>query len=141
MSGKPSPPAASAARAPAPSGAGSGSRARDTFGAGGAEPGSFPRAVIFAPAPGGQCQRLGSREPGHSQLAADYADDGGTRPDLDLPAMSSPVINETSGDERKVRARPTAFPVNGINESGTSPRAPNRPAYSGLGSVPGSPGK
>jgi hypothetical protein len=53
--------------------------------------------------------------------------DGGIRPDIDSPAISSPVVNETSGDERKVRAGPAAFPVNGINESGTSPRAPKRP--------------
>jgi hypothetical protein len=52
---------------------------------------------------------------------------GGIRPDIDPPAMSSPVVNKTSGDERRVRARPAAFPVNGINESGTSPRAPKRP--------------
>ena len=41
--------------------------------------------------------------------------DGGIRPDIDSLAISSPVVNETSGDERKVRAGPAAFPVNGIN--------------------------
>jgi len=37
--------------------------------------------------------------------------DGGIRPDIDSPDMSSPVVNKTSGDERRVRARPAAFPV------------------------------
>jgi hypothetical protein len=69
----------------------------------------------------------------HSQLAADCTGDGGIRPDIDSPAITSPAVNETSGDKRKVRASPAALPVNGINESGTSPRGPEpvRPCPSG----------
>jgi len=35
--------------------------------------------------------------------------DGGIRPDIDSPAMSSPVVNETSGGKRRVRTGPTAL--------------------------------
>lgn len=62
----------------------------------------------------------------HSQLAADCTGDGGIRPDIDSPAITSPAVNETSGDKRKVRAGRAALPVNGINESGTSPGRRNR---------------
>jgi hypothetical protein len=52
-------------------------------------------------------------------LGTDDAGDG-IRPDLDSPAITSPAVNKTNGDKRKVRAGPAALSVNGINESGTS---------------------
>jgi hypothetical protein len=56
----------------------------------------------------------------------DCTGDGGTRPDIDSPAKTSPAVNEMSGDKRKVRAGRAALPVNGINESGTILRRRNR---------------
>src|SRR5579872_4077900 len=80
--------------------------ARGIFGAGGADQGSFSRAVIFAPALGGHVPaRLDSgvragADPGGQQLlrtsgsAADCTGDSGIRPDIDSPAITSPVVNE-----------------------------------------------
>jgi len=36
-------------------------------------------------------------------LGAGGAGDGGIRPDIDSPAITSPAVNKTSGDKRKVR--------------------------------------
>src|ERR1022692_1108777 len=39
-------------------------------------------------------------------------------------AATRSAVNEMSGDKRKIRADRPRSPVNGINESGTSPRTP-----------------
>ena len=85
----------------------------------------------------GPCQRLISRKPCWSAPArgsvsahppsaaageaAEHPGDSGIRLDIDSAATRS-AVNEMSGDKRKIRTGRPRSPVNGINESGTSPR-------------------